>query len=135
MIGAKTLVTLTLFVAGVAAALAFGLVAPERLASRGAGTLFFVGGFAVVVGSLVFRFWRLGEPSLHYFRFASKRDHWTAPEAHFVGGDERRVTLGDNRGEAFDLGPRLQRAVCVALALLVALACIDARALGLIYGL
>lgn len=135
MIGAKTLVTLTLLVAGIAAALSFGVLAPERLASRGAGTLFFVGCFAVVVGTLVFRFWRLNEPSLHYFRFASKRDQWTAEEAHFVGGDARRITLGDNRGEAFDLGPRLHHAVCVAIALLLALACIDARALGLLLGL
>jgi hypothetical protein len=135
VIGAKTLVTLTLFVAGVAAAISFGVLAPERLLSRGADTLFFVGCFAVVVGTLVFRFWRLGEPSLHYFRFASRRDHWTSEEAHFVGGQERRITLGDNRGEAFDLGPRLQGAVWVAIALLLALACIDARALGLLYGL
>src|SRR6185437_191192 len=121
---AKTLVTLTLLAGGIVAAAAFGVLAPERLVGRGAGALFFVGCFAVIVGSLVFRFWRLGEPSLHYFRLAAKRDRGSAEEAHFVGGAERRVTLGDNRGEAFDLGPRLHRAVCIALALLFALACI-----------
>jgi hypothetical protein len=132
VIGAKTLVTLTLLALGVIAAATFGVLTPERLFSRGAGTLFFLGLFAVVVGTLMFRFWRLGEPSLHYFRVATKRDHWSSEEAHFVGGDERRITLGDNRGEAFDLGPRLHRVVCVALALLLGLACIDARALGLL---
>jgi len=133
VIGAKTLVTLTLFTVGVVAAVSFGLLAPERLVSRGWGTLFFAGCFAVVVGALMFRFWRLGEPSLHYFRWATKSNHWSeAEEAHFVGTDRRRITLGDNRGEAFDLGPRLQRVVCVAIALLLALACIDARSLGLL---
>jgi hypothetical protein len=134
MIGAKTLVTLALFAIGVAAAVAFGVLAPVRLASHGTGTLFFIGCFAVVIGTLIFRFWRLDEPSAHYFRFAPKRDHFTTEEAHFVGGENRRVTLGDNRGEAFDLGARLQHALCIGLALLLALACINARALGLLDG-
>ncbi|MCU1276647.1 MAG: hypothetical protein JWM53_193 [bacterium] len=133
MIGAKTLVTMTLLTAGVVAAFAFGVFSPERLASRGFGTLFLVGAFAVVVGTLMFRFWRLGEPSLHYFRWATDTKQWSsAHEAHFVGTERRRITLGDNRGEAFDLGPRLHQAVCVAIALLLALGCIDSRALGLL---
>jgi hypothetical protein len=131
MIGAKTLVTLTLLGVGAVAAVGFGVLAPERLASRDSSTLFFVGCFAVVAGSLVFRFWRLGEPSLHYFRLTTRRD---PEESHFVGGDRRRIALGDNRGEAFDLGPQLQRAICVVIALLFALACVDARALGLLDG-
>ena len=132
MIGAKTLVTLTLLAAGIAAASAFGVLSPERLASRGFSTLFLVGCFAVVIGTLMFRFWRLGEPSRHYFRWTSEDAHWSTHEAHFVGGERRRIALGDNRGEAFDLGPRLHLSVCVALALLLALGCIDARALGLL---
>jgi len=133
MIGAKTLVTLTLLALGIVAAASFGVLAPERLLARGWGTLFFVGCFAVVVGTLMFRFWRLGEPSLHYFRWGTQRRHWSSTEeAHFVGGEGRRITLGDNKGEAFDLGPRVHRMVCVALALLLALACIDARSLGLL---
>ena len=125
--------TLLLLTVGVVAAVSFGVLAPERLASRGWGTLFFVGCFAVVVGTMMFRFWRLGEPSRHYFRWASKSAHFGgAEEAHFVGGERRRITLGDNRGEAFDFGPLVHRAVCVAIALLLAVACIDARALGLL---
>jgi hypothetical protein len=132
VIGAKTLVTLTLLAAGIAAASAFGVLSPERLASRGFSTLFLVGCFAVVIGTLMFRFWRLGEPSRHYFRWTSEDAHWSTHEAHFVGGERRRIALGDNRGEAFDLGPRLHLSVCVAIALLLALGCIDARALGLL---
>ncbi|MGZ3429915.1 MAG: hypothetical protein ACXVCV_24865, partial [Polyangia bacterium] len=109
------------------------VLSPERLASRGWGTLFLVGCFAVVVGTLMFRFWRLGEPSLHYFRWSTDATQWkSSHEAHFVGTERRRITLGDNSGEAFDLRPRLHHAVCVAIALLLALACIDARALGLL---
>jgi hypothetical protein len=132
VIGAKTLVTLTLLAAGIAAASAFGVLSPERLASRGFSTLFLVGCFAVVIGTLMFRFWRLGEPSRHYFRWASEDAQWSTHESHFVGGERRRIALGDNRGEAFDLGPRLHLSVCVAIAFLLALGCIDARALGLL---
>ena len=96
MIGAKTLVTLTLLTAGLAAALAFGVLSPERLVSRGWGTLFLVGGFSFVVGTLMFRFWRLGEKSRHYFRWSTDTTQWnTAAEAHFLGGEKRRITLGD----------------------------------------
>jgi hypothetical protein len=133
VIGAKTLVTLTLLAAGIAAASTFGVFAPERLASRDVATLFVVGLFAVVVGTLMFRFWRLGEPSRHYFRWANEDTQWkSSHEAHFLGGERRRIALGDNRGEALDLGPRLHLAVCVAIALLLALGCLDARALGLL---
>ena len=105
MIGAKTLVTLTLLTAGLAAALAFGVLSPERLASRGWATLCLAGGFSFVVGTLMFRFWRLGEKSRHYFRWATDTTQWnTATEAHFLGTERRRITLGDNQGEAFDLG-------------------------------
>jgi len=133
VIGAKTLVTLTLLAAGVVAALAFGVLAPERLASRGFSTLFLIGCFAVVAGTLMFRFWRLGEPSGHYFRWTTDTTQWNATrEAHFLGSERRRIVRGDNRGEAFDLGPRLHLAVCIAIVLLLALGCIDARALGLL---
>ncbi|HEY1584231.1 MAG TPA: hypothetical protein VGH63_01015, partial [Polyangia bacterium] len=81
MIGAKTLVTLTLLAAGIAAASAFGVLSPERLASRGFSTLFLVGCFAVVIGTLMFRFWRLGEPSRHYFRWTSEDPQWSTHEA------------------------------------------------------
>jgi hypothetical protein len=133
MIGSKTLVTSLLFTAGVVTAIVFGILSPERLANRGLGTLFVVGCFGVVVGTLMFRFWRLGERSRHYFRWATEEGVWaSADETHFLGSQRRRVTIGNNRGEAFDLPPRAQHLLCVAVALLLALGCIDSRALGLL---
>ncbi|HEX8953907.1 MAG TPA: hypothetical protein VF945_18750, partial [Polyangia bacterium] len=132
MIGAKTLATLTLFVAAIAAAIGFGVLSPERLVARGGGTLFLAGLFGLVVGTLVFHFARLGDKSRHYFRWTSDATPWETSEGHFLGGDERRITLGDNRGEAFDLPPPAQHALAVGLCLLIALGCLDARAVDLL---
>jgi hypothetical protein len=133
LIGSKTLVMLTLLGLVLAAACVFGVLAPARLGNLGWGTLFLVGAFGVIVGTLMFRFWRLGEPSRHYFRWAAEATQWeSADESHFLGSDRRRITLGKNRGEAFDLTPRLHHVVCIALAFLFALTCIDARALDLL---
>ncbi len=132
MIGAKTLATTALFVAALAGALAFGALAPERLVARGAGTLFLAGLFAVVVGTLAFHFGRLRDKSRHYFRWSSDATPWETNEGTFLGGDERRISIGDNRGEAFDLPPRAQHALAVGVCLLVALGCMDARAVELL---
>jgi hypothetical protein len=130
VIGAKSLATLGLLALGCVAAAMLGVLRPERLLALDPPTLFFVAAFAVVAGTLAFRFWRLGEGSARYFR-AGRTRRW-AGESHFVGGVRWRVALGENRGEAFDLGPRAQQAVCIALALLLALATMDARSLALL---
>ena len=133
MIGAKTLVTALLATVVIVAALYFGVVAPERLANRGFATLFLAGAFGVVVGTLMFRFWKLGERSQHYFRWATEESQWaSADESHFLGGERRRITIGNNtRDEAWDLPPSVQHVLCVVITLLVALACLDSRALAL----
>jgi hypothetical protein len=130
MIGAKTLGILTLLATVVAASFAFGSFTPERLATRGFGMLLFVGCFGVVVGTVVFRFWHLGEKSRHYFRWSTESFAWDVSETHFVGGARRRIVLGENRdGEAFDLSRRASHALCVGLASVIALAAIGSRAL------
>jgi hypothetical protein len=86
----------------------------------------------VVVGTLMFRFWRLGEASQHYFRWTTEPEAWELKEGHFLGTERARITLGENRGDAFDLSPAGHHAACVALAILLALACIDSRALALL---
>lgn len=133
MIGAKTLVTALLTTFVVVASIYFGVLAPERLANRGFVTLFVAGAFGVVVGTLMFRFWKLGERSQHYFRWATEEGQWaSADESHFLGGERRRITIGNNtRDEAWDLPPPVQHALCVVVTLLVALACLDSRALAL----
>lgn len=107
------------------------MLSPERLLSRNAEALFFAGLFSVLVGTLMFRFWRLGEKSAQYFRFTSG-DALFESEAHFLGGSRARITTGKNQGEAFDLPPWSQQLLCITLALLAGLAAIDSRALGLL---
>jgi hypothetical protein len=113
------------------AAWRFGILLPQRLLNPDWGSLFFAGCFGVVVGTLMFRFLQLGVRSRQYFRLSRDSAVWES-EAHFVGGDWLRVTVGDNHGEAFDLGAHSQRVLCVTLCLLVGLASLDARALGLV---
>jgi hypothetical protein len=135
VIGVKTLGILTLLVAVVAASFAFGSFTPERLATRGPGMLLFVGCFGVIVGTVVFRFSRLGERSRRYFRWTTESLAWDVSEAHFVGGTRRRIVLGDNRdGEAFDLPSGARLAVSIAIASIVALAAIGSRALEQLAG-
>jgi hypothetical protein len=89
-----------------------------------------VGGFGVVVGTLVFRFWRFGERSRHYFRWATDGEAWDVSEGHFVGGDERRIVIGENRdGEAFDFSPAVRLALSIVIASVLALAAIGSRAI------
>src|SRR5438270_1866944 len=123
MIGAKSLVTLTLLALGLLLTVRFGILMPERLLTRDATALFLAGVFGVLVGTLMFRFWRLAEMSRHYFR-ASTGGAIFENEAHFVGGSAFAVTIGDNSGEAFDLRPRAQHLLCVGMGLLVGLAAI-----------
>ena len=130
MIGAKTLASITLLVAVVAAAFALGSFAPEHLAARGPRTLVLVGCFGVVVGTLVFRFWRFGEDSRHYFRWTSESIGWSVSEGHFLGGDRRRIVIGENRdGEAFDFSPRVRHLMSILIASVLGLAAIGSRAL------
>lgn len=132
MIGAKTVTTVVLCGLGLALALGLGALAPERLRTLGFGELFLVGGFGVVVGTMMFRMWAFGEPSRHYFRWAGDAAFWEGAEGPFLGSGARRVTIGENRGDAFDFGPRLQHALCVLFALLVGVSCLDGRAVELL---
>jgi hypothetical protein len=130
VIGSKTLASVTLLVLIVGAAIALGSFVPEHLAARGSRTLLLVGFFGVVVGTLVFRFWRFGQPSRHYFRWTTETVAWDVSEAHFLGGERRRIVIGENReGEAFDLSPRVRHVMSVVVASLLALAAIGSRAL------
>src|SRR4051812_8773349 len=113
MIGAKALTAGGLLASGLTAGLRAGILRPQRLAGVQGSTAFFIGAFAVVLATFVFRFWRLGERSAHYFRWATEYQVWEG-ESHFIGTRWRRVTLGQNSaGEAYDFPPLLQYAVCL----------------------
>ena len=130
MIGTRTLALILLLAVVVAAAVGLGSLAPERLMMRGFGTMLLVGSFGVVIGTLMFRFWHLGEKSPHYFRKATESVAWDVSESHFVGNDRWRIVLGENRdGEAFDLSAGTRHAMSVIVAAVLALAATDSRAL------
>jgi hypothetical protein len=131
VIGAKTLTAMGLLVVAGIATRALGLLRPERLLGATISEAFFVGIFAVVVGTLMFRFMRFGERSANYFRFTTSRRQWEG-EGHFLGSGRWRVTIGPNLGEAFDFGPRLQGLWCFLLALVIGVATIDARAVQML---
>ncbi len=131
MIGARSLSSLALLAFALISALALGSFAPERMHTRGFGTYLAIGMFGIVVGTLMFRFFRLGERSRHYVRWATERSGWDVTEGHFVGGDTRRFVLGESReNEAFDLPSWLRLAMSITVTSVLALAVIDGRALA-----
>jgi hypothetical protein len=130
VIGAKTVVMGLASVGAVVAAAAFGVFSSERLAAQGPGSLLAAGAFGIVVGTALFRFWRLDEKSARYLRWTTEPSSWDVREAHFFGGDRRRVVLGDNdSGDAFDAPRVVQHTASVVVASVLALSLIDARAL------
>lgn len=136
MIGTKTLAVVALLVVAVAVAVGLAVGAPERLAALDATTLLFLGAFGVVAGTLLYRFFRLGERSRHYFRWTREASPWDLHEAHFLGDDGGRIAVGKNeRGEAVDLPRRANHAVAVLVASLLGLACLDGRVLERLGGI
>jgi hypothetical protein len=131
-VGTKTVATLALLGGAVAAATATGVLDPRRLAGAGAGALFGAGAFAALVGTIAHRLFGLGEPSGQAVRLSSGPALWEAEPIILQAGEDGRarrgvrVTLAEP-DETIDLGPRAQHAICVAVALLLALACADAR--------
>ncbi len=130
MIGAKTVTACLLLLVASALGWYVGL-SPARLASLGASEAFWAGFFAFLAGSAVYRYWRLHERSTYYFRWCDDEALW-ADEAHFVGGSRRRIVIGENLGDAFDLGPRVHYAISVTLAFWVGLITLDGRAVELL---
>ncbi len=134
MVGAKTLTALFLLAMALAAAFSLGLVHLQRFLVLDGGTAFLVGCFTMAVGTLTFRFLRFGERSAHYFRFARTSGVWEG-EAHFLGTAHRRLTIGENQGEAFDLPAWVMQLACLVAAFVLAMATFDGRSLTLLVGL
>ncbi|HEY2515210.1 MAG TPA: hypothetical protein VGI39_30295 [Polyangiaceae bacterium] len=130
MIGTKTLSLATVFVVAVAGAALLGTFAPGRLATRGFEALELVGCFGVVVGTLMFGFWRLGERSGHYVRATTEQVAWDVSEGEVLGTQSWRVVVGENReGEAVEFPVRVRLAVSIGTAAVLALAATDSRAI------
>ncbi len=134
MIGTKTFGTLGLVAATVLTAFGLGALGPEVLVRLEARTVFWVAFFAVLAGTMVYRFWRVDRPSAHYLRLASGGEPWDG-ESHFLGSARWRVLLGDNTGEAFDLAPGVHHALYVGAAFLLGLGTLEPRALEVLASL
>jgi hypothetical protein len=133
-VGTKTLATLTLLGAAGAGAAAVGVLDPRRLLGEGEAALFGCGAFAALVGALAYRLFGLSEPSRQAVRVSAGPALWEAEPTILQAGAGRagtfRITLADDTDGAFELGRRAQRAICTAVALLLALACSDRRTVG-----
>jgi len=131
LIGAKSITSCLL--AGVAAwaAWRWELLDPGGLRDVGPTALFWVGFSGLVVGTWVFRFWRLHERSTYGFRFARGGQLWE-DEAHFLGTSRHRITFIKAKGAAWDLPAPLQHLLYVTLAFGIGLVTLDSRAIELI---
>src|SRR5688572_29207154 len=118
-----------LFVAAALLGWSIGL-SGARLATLSASEAFWAGLFAFLTGSLIYRYWRLHQPSATYFRWCE--DAPWPEESHFVRIGHRRLVIGENDGVAFDFGARTQYAIYVALAFWTGLITLDSRAVELI---
>jgi hypothetical protein len=134
LIGAKSLAALVLAALAALVAHNTGLTHPERLLALDATTAFFIGLFAAVAGTLLFRFWRAGDPSNHYFRLRRGGRSWE-DEAHFLGSERLHIAVGVNGArDAWDLSPGMRHAIWVAMTFVLAWATLDARALAHLAG-
>jgi hypothetical protein len=99
---------------------------------RGTGSLFLSGCFAIVVGTLMFRFWRLGERSFHAFRFTREAERWEEEEEIAVVRKHGSGIAVAGESGAFELSPWAMHIACVAIALLLAFLCMDQRTIELL---
>lgn len=133
MVGAKTVTSILLLV--VASILGWSIgSSPARLATLGPIETFWTAFFAFVTGSTVYGYWGLNRPSARCFRYSADEWEW-ADESHFVETPKGRILIGENLGDAFDFGPRVQYVVYVALAFWIGVITLDARAVDLLGGL
>jgi hypothetical protein len=137
LIGAKTVMTLAMLAVGSVVAYFSGFMKPERLLGLPAETAFLIGCLATVMGALLFRACRFSQPSVHYFRFVWQQSAWQ--DEVLLSGGKRGLAVGRSgdgaSGEAFELGPRWQLGICIAVALLLCCGTLDARGVRLLGGL
>lgn len=130
MIGARTLTSLTLFVATAAVGVWFDLLNPSYLSGVDPEVLFWTALFAMLAGTLVFSFLGMVNRSAYYFRVALDGHLWE-DESPFVGLRSVQVAVGKNPGDAFDLPPSLQHGVFVFLFFVLGVGTFDLRTLDL----
>ena len=135
MIGAKTLTTLALLVAGGGGGVLAGFLKPERLLGLSAETAFLIGCLATVLGALFYRFCRLlrAQRALLPLRLGRQP---VGGRGALPGRRRRRASpSGRTAARPSTSTPGSQLGICLVLALLLCFGTIDARALRLLGGL
>ncbi|HEY0483178.1 MAG TPA: hypothetical protein VGD37_36905, partial [Kofleriaceae bacterium] len=104
---------------------------PDYWAQLSPWVTFLAGGFAVLAGTLVFVYWRLGERSHSYLRFGEKLRF--ADETSLLGARGRSLLVG-RAGfvDVAELPPRVIHGLYVAIVLGIALIGLDNRAVALL---
>lgn len=129
MIGAKTVTSALLVIAGGAAA--WLLLSPARLAGLDATTLFWVGLWASAAGPLVVQFWGMQRRSRNGFIYSYGEETWE-DEADFLRMGPHRIAIVENEGEALDLPAAAQYVIIIGLVFIVGLLTIDSRAIAIV---
>jgi hypothetical protein len=126
-IGARSITSVVLAVAAAFALWQGGLVRADYWAQLSPWVPFLVGCFAVLAGTLVFRFWRLGERSEYYFRIGERLPFGgeTSLGGPLLVGHAPQV-------ETIDFPPVVQRVLYIAIASCIALVTVTNRAVALL---
>jgi len=104
---------------------------PDYWAQVSPWVTFLAGGFAVLAGTLVFVYWRLGERSHSYLRFGDKLPF--GDETSLLGARGRGLVIGRTPFvDVIDLPPRATHGLYVAIMLGIALIGLDNRAVALL---
>jgi hypothetical protein len=95
---------------------------------------FAAGGFAVLAGTLVFQFWRLGERSVYYFRFGERLPFGGETSLGGFGGRHGKSLLVGHapQVEVIDVPPFVQRSIYIAIFSCIALVALTNRAVALL---
>jgi hypothetical protein len=130
-IGARTVTAVALVAATIVTMWRLERFRTDYWAQLSPWVTFLAGGFAVLAGTLVFVYWRLGERSHSYLRFGEKLPF--GDETALLARRGRTLVIGRALFvEVVDLPPRVMHAMYVAIVLGIALIGLDNRAVALL---
>ena len=130
-IGARSVTGVALFAGAAVAMWQTGLVRADYWAQLSPWVPFLVGGFAVLLGTMVFRFWRLAERSEYYFRFGELLP-WGGETALGSPGGRSLLVGHSPQVEVLDFAPLVQRGIYIATFLCVGMITVNNRAVTLL---
>jgi hypothetical protein len=133
-VGARSVTAVALFLGAAIALWRIGHLRADYWEQLSPWVPFAAGGFAVLAGTLVFRYWRLDERSEYYFRFGERLPFGGETALVGVGGREGRALLVGHapQVEVLDVPPFVQRSIYIALFSCIALVALTNRAVALL---